>query len=136
MLYLENKKRCNQVIYSVLKMLEADRTGLEPATSAVTGRHSNQLNYRSFFRWECKNRGGNEFTNFSPQYFFLSRFYPFLAIPAINLRLVFKNITRYNHRPRFFFAHAPKSLSSSTSKIPMKAHHPIFRGPWWNSCHF
>ncbi len=28
--------------------LLADRTGLEPATSAVTGRHSNQLNYRSF----------------------------------------------------------------------------------------
>ena len=27
--------------------LLADRTGLEPATSAVTGRHSNQLNYRS-----------------------------------------------------------------------------------------
>ena len=27
----------------------ADRTGLEPATSAVTGRHSNQLNYRSIF---------------------------------------------------------------------------------------
>ena len=26
----------------------ADRTGLEPATSGVTGRHSNQLNYRSF----------------------------------------------------------------------------------------
>jgi hypothetical protein len=25
----------------------ADRTGLEPATSAVTGRHSNRLNYRS-----------------------------------------------------------------------------------------
>ena len=25
----------------------ADRTGLEPATSGVTGRHSNQLNYRS-----------------------------------------------------------------------------------------
>ncbi len=25
----------------------AVRTGLEPATSAVTGRHSNQLNYRS-----------------------------------------------------------------------------------------
>ncbi|PSL42689.1 hypothetical protein CLV51_11175 [Chitinophaga niastensis] len=23
----------------------ADQTGLEPATSAVTGRHSNQLNY-------------------------------------------------------------------------------------------
>jgi hypothetical protein len=28
--------------------LFADRTGLEPATSAVTGQHSNQLNYRSF----------------------------------------------------------------------------------------
>ena len=28
-------------------MLMADRTGLEPATSGVTGRHSNQLNYRS-----------------------------------------------------------------------------------------
>ena len=30
--------------------LPADRTGLEPATSAVTGRHSNQLNYRSNLR--------------------------------------------------------------------------------------
>ena len=29
-----------------LKLL-AERTGLEPATSGVTGRHSNQLNYRS-----------------------------------------------------------------------------------------
>ena len=29
----------------------ADRTGLEPATSAVTGRHSNQLNYRSNLRF-------------------------------------------------------------------------------------
>ncbi len=27
--------------------LFADWTGLEPATSAVTGRHSNQLNYQS-----------------------------------------------------------------------------------------
>ena len=25
----------------------AERTGLEPATSGVTGRHSNRLNYRS-----------------------------------------------------------------------------------------
>jgi hypothetical protein len=30
-----------------MERLFADRTGLEPATSAVTGRHSNQLNYRS-----------------------------------------------------------------------------------------
>ena len=29
----------------------ADRTGLEPATSGVTGRHSNQLNYRSAMRF-------------------------------------------------------------------------------------
>ncbi len=29
----------------------ADRTGLEPATSGVTGRHSNQLNYRSEIWW-------------------------------------------------------------------------------------
>ena len=52
------------------RIRQADRTGLEPATSAVTGRHSNQLNYRSknFFKnvstvadknalwlnWECK----------------------------------------------------------------------------------
>jgi hypothetical protein len=28
-------------------IIMADRTGLEPATSGVTGRHSNQLNYRS-----------------------------------------------------------------------------------------
>ncbi len=27
----------------------AERTGLEPATSGVTGRHSNQLNYRSCY---------------------------------------------------------------------------------------
>ena len=29
--------------------LLAVRTGLEPATSAVTGRHSNQLNYRTIY---------------------------------------------------------------------------------------
>ena len=28
-------------------------TGLEPATSCVTGRHSNQLNYHTIFLW-CK----------------------------------------------------------------------------------
>ena len=32
---------------SVYRM--AERTGLEPATSGVTGQHSNQLNYRSTF---------------------------------------------------------------------------------------
>ena len=29
--------------------LFAVRTGLEPATSCVTGRHSNQLNYRTLY---------------------------------------------------------------------------------------
>jgi hypothetical protein len=37
-----------------MKGLFADRTGLEPATSSVTGMHSNQLNYRSFLLRECK----------------------------------------------------------------------------------
>ena len=32
-------------LYDVL----AERTGLEPATPGVTGRYSNQLNYRSFY---------------------------------------------------------------------------------------
>ncbi len=31
--------------------LLAERTGLEPATSGVTGRHSNQLNYRSLLQY-------------------------------------------------------------------------------------
>jgi hypothetical protein len=52
----KNKSRLKRVVYAALHLFEslfADRTGLEPATSAVTGRHSNQLNYRSnglFFR--------------------------------------------------------------------------------------
>ena len=31
-------------------------TGLEPATSCVTGRHSNQLNYQTVFQRVCKNK--------------------------------------------------------------------------------
>ena len=33
--------------YDSLTLLLAVWTGLEPATSAVTGRHSNQLNYQT-----------------------------------------------------------------------------------------
>jgi hypothetical protein len=33
--------------YWVSTLLLAERTGLEPATPGVTGRYSNQLNYRS-----------------------------------------------------------------------------------------
>ena len=47
MLYPETENPCNFVSYKGFTTLFADRTGLEPATSAVTGRHSNQLNYRS-----------------------------------------------------------------------------------------
>ena len=32
----------------------AVRTGLEPATSCVTGRHSNQLNYRTGYYFDLK----------------------------------------------------------------------------------
>jgi hypothetical protein len=37
----------------------AERTGLEPATPGVTGRYSNQLNYRSVFDrlFVLRNRG-------------------------------------------------------------------------------
>jgi hypothetical protein len=31
----------------------AERTGLEPATPGVTGRYSNQLNYRSVLHKRC-----------------------------------------------------------------------------------
>ena len=41
---LECKKAASRAAFYELV---ADRTGLEPATSGVTGRHSNRLNYRS-----------------------------------------------------------------------------------------
>ena len=47
---IKAKKPVKCAFYRLLRVFErlvADRTGLEPATSAVTGRHSNQLNYRS-----------------------------------------------------------------------------------------
>ena len=36
----------------------AERTGLEPATPGVTGRYSNQLNYRSVFWNTCSHSAG------------------------------------------------------------------------------
>ena len=47
MLYHKIKMLCKILIYRALIIISADWTGLEPATSAVTGRHSNQLNYQS-----------------------------------------------------------------------------------------
>ena len=57
---IENKKGC------LLGNLSADRTGLEPATSAVTGRHSNQLNYRSniFMNIRLCQNGVQKYNNF------------------------------------------------------------------------
>ncbi len=43
----------NLLLLIFLKM--AVRTGLEPATSCVTGRHSNQLNYRTRLRGQDLN---------------------------------------------------------------------------------
>ncbi len=55
-LYSLNAKNTKKILqkyilqYSdYLDIVVAIRTGLEPATSAVTGRHSNQLNYRINF---------------------------------------------------------------------------------------
>lgn len=39
----------NLVISDKASLMLAERTGLEPATPGVTGRYSNQLNYRSNF---------------------------------------------------------------------------------------
>jgi hypothetical protein len=41
-------KKAKPATRAGFNQMQADRTGLEPATSAVTGQHSNQLNYRSF----------------------------------------------------------------------------------------
>jgi hypothetical protein len=41
------------------------RTGLEPATLGVTGRYSNQLNYRTNIQQRCKN---NRFFNYAKQF--------------------------------------------------------------------
>ena len=41
------KSRCKLLTCNGFSVL-AERTGLEPATPGVTGRYSNQLNYRSW----------------------------------------------------------------------------------------
>jgi hypothetical protein len=44
---MEMKKPSTSMIPTAYSYLMAERTGLEPATPGVTGRYSNQLNYRS-----------------------------------------------------------------------------------------
>ncbi len=43
----EKEQPATEVNHAALPLSSAVRTGLEPATSGVTGRHSNQLNYRT-----------------------------------------------------------------------------------------
>ena len=45
LIFYAKKNKALQI--SDLQGFEAVWTGLEPATSCVTGRHSNQLNYRT-----------------------------------------------------------------------------------------
>jgi len=56
----------------------AGTTGLEPATSAVTGQHSNQLNYVPTV-FSTTYRKSQNLLSFRAVYFF-SRFYPFPRI--------------------------------------------------------
>ena len=65
----------NQLLYQLsyisnigsLKIQMATRMGFEPTTSAVTGRHSNQLNYRAINtplrRWDKSPRSGVKMTS-------------------------------------------------------------------------
>ncbi len=46
---LKKEQYVTEVNNTALPLSSAVRTGLEPATSGVTGRHSNQLNYRTKF---------------------------------------------------------------------------------------
>ena len=62
------------MVTNVAIFFVADRTGLEPATSAVTGRHSNQLNYRSSIE------GAKIVIFFNNQTLFIIRPFELLAI--------------------------------------------------------
>ena len=44
---MTQKKRSHIIMEPLFLRYMAERTGLEPATPGVTGRYSNQLNYRS-----------------------------------------------------------------------------------------
>ena len=46
-LHNEKEQHATEVNNAALPLSSAVRTGLEPATSGVTGRHSNLLNYRT-----------------------------------------------------------------------------------------
>jgi hypothetical protein len=47
-------KKTRQMAGFFLEVM-AERTGLEPATSGVTGQHSNRLNYRSTLTFQLSN---------------------------------------------------------------------------------
>ena len=56
----------------------AERTGLEPATPCVTGRYSNQLNYRSVLIRDNVSEQGANFNGFSIRVKPLTNFFTFL----------------------------------------------------------
>jgi len=89
----------------------ADRTGLEPATSAVTGRHSNQLNYRSSIE------GAKIVIFFNNQTLFIIR--PFELI-AINSSRDCQEIV-----PKTQYPHIEHPASSIQHRVPQKAGSPL-----------
>lgn len=104
--------------------LFAVRTGLEPATSCVTGRHSNQLNYRTLLvkcntgednfgllalplsESECKDNFGGLFYKKNIEYFKNRRVYFFTEQPSIDgllLRIacyIFRNLWTFQSTGR------------------------------------
>ena len=60
-----NQKTKKELQILQLLHFQAVRTGLEPATSCVTGRHSNQLNYRTLKNGNCNRQ---IFATHAPQF--------------------------------------------------------------------
>ena len=50
-LKFNNTKKHMHNVHVLTRIVMAIRTGLEPATSSVTGWHSNQLNYRTSYKY-------------------------------------------------------------------------------------
>ncbi len=55
-----------------MRRLFAGWTGLEPATSAVTGQHSNQLNYQPKENLSCSEPNGSKITLYFKELLYLS----------------------------------------------------------------
>ena len=85
---------------AALPLSSAVRTGLEPATSGVTGRHSNQLNYRTRIPlWELPSG-------------FLSR----LRVQSYNIFFIPANFSQNIFKIFILFLHTLPHLLHSTCK--------------------